>query len=149
MNERILQIRQLIGDPIASSIHYADPLPGDALEGSVYTTGNGVYQFWRSGAWKPVKIQMDDVEIERMDTSANVYVSASMAVNALIARINPLDYITSGNAGGQTVSFPSLADVLAFFNAKKEAIGEMASQSGNTQQARRHPVPVGGVYDWE
>jgi hypothetical protein len=92
---------------------------------------------------------MDDVEIERMDISANIYVSASLAVNALIARINPLDYITSGNAGGQTVSFPSLADVLAFFNAKKEAVGKIANLSGIMQQARRHPVPVGGVYDWE
>jgi hypothetical protein len=149
MNERILQIRQLIGDPIASSINYADPLPSDALNGAVYTTGNGVYQTWRYGAWKPAKIQIDDIEIERMDASANIYVSASMAVNALIARINPLDYITSGNAGAQSVGFPSLADVLTFFNAKKTAIEKMAVQSGNVLQARRRDVPVGGVYDWE
>jgi hypothetical protein len=149
MNERILQIRQLIGDPIASSINYADPLPSDALNGAVYTTGNGVYQAWRYGAWKPVKLQIDDVEIERMDIGTNIYVSASMAVNALIARINPLDYITSGNTGAQSAGFPSLADVLSFFNAKKEAIGKMAVQSGNVLQARRRDVPVGGVYDWE
>jgi hypothetical protein len=149
MNERILQIRQLIGDPIASSINYADPLPSDALNGAVYTTGNGVYQAWRYGAWKAVKLQIDDVKIEEVDTSANIYVSALAAVDALIARINPLDYITSGNAGAQSVSFPTIESVYASFNLKKAQIEKMAIQSGYVLQARRHPVPVGGVYDWE
>jgi hypothetical protein len=149
MNERILQIRRLIGDPVASSINYADPLPDNALDRAVYTTGDGAYQARRYGAWKPVKIQIDDVEIERMDTAANIYVSALTAVNALIARINPLDYITSGNAGAQSVGFPSLADVLAFFNAKKAAIASMAAEAGDVQRAGWHPVPVGGVFDWE
>jgi hypothetical protein len=149
MNARVLQIRSLIGDPIATSINYADPLPADALDGSVYTTGNGVYHVWRSGAWKPVKIQIDDAEIEKKDTSANIYISALAAINLFMARFNPLDYITSGNAGAQGFSFPTIESVYAGFNLKKAAIEEMAALSGNVLQARRRDVPVGGVYDWE
>jgi hypothetical protein len=147
MNERILQIRSLIGDPVATSINYADPLPPSALEGAVYTIGDGVYQIYRAGAWKPVKVRMDDSEIEGLDSGGSVYAAALDAINILLLKINPLDYITSGNAGGQSVGFPSIADVLAFFNAKKAAIAAIAAKAGDVQRAGHCPVPVGGLFD--
>jgi hypothetical protein len=149
MNERILQIRSLIGDPAATSVNYEDPLPASALEGAAYTTGDGAYQMYRAGAWKPVKIQMDDSEIERLDSGGSVYSAALNAINVLLLKINPLDYITSGGAGAQSVGFPSLADVTAFFNAKKAAVASLAARAGDAQRAGRRPVPVGGVFDWE
>ena len=149
MNGRILQIRRLIGDPAAPSVSYETPLPASAPERAVYTTGNGVYQVYRAGAWKPVKVQIDDSEIEGLDSGCSVYQAALNAVNVLIIRIDPANYITSGTAGGQSMSFSSLSEVTAFFNAKKAAIAALAARAGDVQSAGHRPVPVGGVFDWE
>jgi hypothetical protein len=48
-----------------------------------------------------------------------------------LARVHPDDYITAGNAGGQSVSFPALESLIAFYRAlKKDLLEEEARQTG-------------------
>jgi hypothetical protein len=63
-------------------------------------------------------------------------------------RRSPDDYITSGNAGGQSVSFPSLSDMLAFYRGlKADLLAEAAVLEGNdTGRFMKFDRPaVGGV----
>jgi hypothetical protein len=142
----VLKVRFIIGDPICTSLIYADVLPESALEGQVYTSGDGVYYKRENGAWVTCRLTLDDRAIDAF-RGGSTWQQASRAIDLLLIRINPLDYITSGNAGGQSVSFPSLADVLAFFNARKAAISSWAVQAGDVQRVGCHPVAVGGVYE--
>jgi hypothetical protein len=141
-----MRVRVMIGDPIAASIVYSAELPAQALEGQVCTTGNGVYMRFENGAWAGAKLQLDDVAITMLAGKGTVFDRALRCVDALVARLNPLDYITGGSAGGQSVSFPSASDVLAFFKMKREAIASMGAASGNVRSVRVKPFPVGGVY---
>jgi hypothetical protein len=141
----VLRVRFVIGDPAGSPLIFAAALPAAPIEGMVCTAGNGVYRRWRDGAWETCPITLDDQAINGF-RGGTVWERAKQAIALLLIRINPLDYITSGNAGGQSVSFPSLESVAAFFKTRQEAIDAQIIASGGANRVCVRPYPVGGVY---
>jgi hypothetical protein len=142
----VIRVRVITGDPIATSIVYAGELPDTALEGQVCTTGNGEYMRFGHGKWIREKLLLDDAAVLMFAGNGTIWDKSLRYVDALTARMNPLDYITGGSAGAQSVSFPSVADVLAFYKAKRDAIASMAAGFGGPKRVCVKPYPVGGVY---
>jgi hypothetical protein len=147
----ILRVREMIYDPQAKDIVYVGQLPSFPLPGIAFTLGDGVYRARPGDAWIPLDTKFTDAGIEDMLAMAGKPVRAAcLLIDRLIARIQPDDYITSGNAGGQSVGFPSLADMLAFYRGlKADLLAEAAAMEG-TDTGRFFTVErpaVGGVWE--
>jgi hypothetical protein len=148
----VIMIRRSIGDPIVNDFILTVELPDSGVKGTAYvlydTAYNGQYNYWDGTQWKQFDLKFSDAYIQMLlekDTRLNTSI---ILINNLIARIDPTDYITSGNAGGQSVSFPSLADMLAFYEALKKALlDEAAAEAGLNSSVflKSKPVGVGGV----
>jgi hypothetical protein len=148
---RVVQTRWYLGDPPTTQFIYSTTQPDTATDGMVWTNGDGNYYHRTGTTWIKCKLQFGDGYI-RVFTDAGMP-PLNVAVNnidQLIMRIDPTDYITSGNAGGQSVSFPSLAEVTAFFTAKKKALQDMILEQaglGGVTFVRACRPAVGGSYE--
>jgi hypothetical protein len=142
-------IRRLIGDPVTLDFIYAGELPETAPGKTAFTAGDGVYRYY-DGVWKPYNLRFSDAYIRELAAERGAYPAARALVNNLIARIDPADYIASGNAGGQSVSFPSLGDMLAFYNGLRDALAKEEAEAGRMDSGlmlRTKRRPVGGVLE--
>jgi hypothetical protein len=147
----LLRLRELIYDPQAKDLVYVEQLPSYPMPGVAFTLGDGRYRSRPGDTWVDLETKFTDAGIEDVLAMAGDPVRAAcLLIDRLIARINPEDYITSGNAGGQTVSFPSLADMLAFYRGlKADLLAEAAALAG-TDTGRFFTVKrpaVGGVWE--
>jgi hypothetical protein len=149
----VLRIRAMIYDPRAKDIVYVDRLPASSIPGVAFTLGDGMYQARPVDTWITLDTKFTDSGIEdAMALTGNPFRAACLLIDRLIARIQPDDYITGGNAGGQSVSFPSLADMLAFYRGLKESLlkeASWASGMGSGGFFRTKKRPVGGVLETE
>jgi hypothetical protein len=147
----ILRIRGMIYDPQANDLVYVETLPSDPPPGVAFTLGDGAYRVRPEGDWITLTTKFTDAGIEDVSAMAGEPIRAAcMLIDRLIARIQPDDYITSGNAGGQSVSFPSLADMLAFYRGlKTDLLAEAAALAGlDTGRFFKTERPaVGGVWE--
>jgi hypothetical protein len=138
-------------DPQAKDIVFVETLPLYPPDGVAFTLGDGTYRVWCDEAWVSLPTKFTDAGIEDIVALAGDPLRAAcMLIDRLVARIQPDDYITSGNAGGQSVSFPSLADMLAFYRGlKADLLAEAAVLEGNdTGRFMKFDRPaVGGVYE--
>jgi hypothetical protein len=148
----ILQARGMIYDPASKDIMYVEAMPNMPPAGVAFTTGNGNYMIKEGGEWITLPTKFTDAGIEDVFTLAggSPVEAACLLIDRLIARIQPDDYLTSGNAGGQSMSFPSLADMLAFYRGIKKDLQDEAARINNTDAGRffqfRRPA-VGGVWE--
>jgi len=151
MSERldeIFQIRRSIGDPVTGNFVYVDAFPDTAQRNTAYTTGDGKYQFFNGLEWREYNLKFGDAYIGLLVEKHGRLGASIKLVNNLIAQINPKEYITSGKAGGQSMSFPSLRDVLDYYNTLRDALleeeaSDAGMNSGLMLEAKRSPV--GGV----
>lgn len=147
----VLRVRSMIYDPQAKDIVYVERLPYYPLPGVAFTLGDGAYRVRPGAEWIALDTKFTDPGIEDVIALAGEPVRAAcMLIDRLIARIQPDDYITSGNAGGQSVSFPSLESMIAFYRGlKADLLAEAAALAG-TDTGRFITVErpaVGGVWE--
>jgi hypothetical protein len=147
----ILRVREMIYDPRAKDLVYVEQLPSYPPPGVAFTRGDGEYRVRPGGTWAVLDTKFTDAGIEDMIAVAGDPVRAAcLLIDRIIARVQPDDYITSGNAGGQSVSFPSLADLLAFYRGlKADLLAEAAALAGTDTGllfSVERPA-VGGVWD--
>jgi hypothetical protein len=147
----VLRVRELIYDPQAKDIVYVEQLPSYPPAGVAFTLGDGAYRVRPGSTWTALDTKFTDAGIEDVLAMAgNPVRAASLLIDRLIARIQPEDYITSGTAGGQSVGFPSLADMLAFYRGlKADLLAEAAALEG-MDSGRLFSVErpaVGGVWE--
>jgi hypothetical protein len=145
--EKIMRIRVIVGDPLAPSIIYDDQLPDRGLEGQIYTRGDGRYYRWSDNSWKAVALKFDDITIDILARGQDIWRGALYVFDNYLAKLDPLDYITSGNAGAQSVSFPSVSEVLAWFTARRALIVKQLERYGTITRACYRPRAVGGVLE--
>jgi hypothetical protein len=149
----VLRVREMIYDPQAKDIVYVERLPAVPPAGIAFTTGDGVYRARPGDTWIILNTKFTDAGIEDVIAMAGEPVRAAcLLIDRLVARIQPDDYITGGNAGGQSVSFPSLADMLAFYRGLKESLlkeAALISGLGSGGFFRTKKRPVGGVLETE
>ena len=151
----IIRVRRSIADPIAADFLLTLSLPAAGAPTTAYAlygdSYNGKYYYYSAGGWKEYALKFSDDYIRQRVAESGRLNAAIGLITDLIARLDPTDYITGGNAGGQSVSFPSLESVLAFYKGLKDALlAEDARQhrmnSGAYFRAKRRPV--GGVLDY-
>jgi len=148
--KEIFEVRRRIGDPVTADFVYTEELPETAPEKTAYTTGNGEYKYFDGVEWRLYVLKFSDGYIKGLIEGLGHIKAAIRLIDNLIARIDPADYITSGNAGGQSVSFPSLGEVLDYYNAlRKSLIEEEQAEAGLNSGRMLDTVrrPVGGVLE--
>jgi hypothetical protein len=149
--QEVIRVRRNIGDPATADFIYAETLPPAAPPNTAFTAGDGVYWYFADGTWKRYFIRFSDLYIRQLIDERGRLRASVRLVDDLIARIDPLDYITSGNAGGQSVSFLTLADILAYYNALRDRLlAEEADAEGMNSGLMLKTVrrPVGGVLEY-
>jgi len=148
--QEIFEIRRSIGDPVTSDFVFVQVLPVTALENIAYTTGNGEYKYFDGVEWRNYRLKFSDQYIKMLACHMGRIGASLKLVNNLIAQIDPQSYITSGNAGGQSVSFSSLQEVLSYYETLRHILEEEAAaangmNSGRFLKTKRRPV--GGVLE--
>ena len=150
MFDEIIHVRRSIGDPVASDFFRADDLPADPVPGTAYTKGDGVYYFHDEIEWRTYNLKFSDSYIESLIAGRGRLKAAIRLIDNLIARIDPADYLTSGNAGAQSLGFPSLSEVLAYYNGLRDRLLEEEAEETGTNSGRMLSTkrrPVGGVLE--
>jgi hypothetical protein len=151
MTDEIIQIRRSIGDPVTSDFILVDELPTEAQQNIAYTIGDGLYSYFDGVEWRFYTLKFSDNYIGQLIKQRGRYRAAVRLIDNLIARIDPADYITSGNAGGQSVSFLSLGEIITFYNALRDRLlAEEAEEAGTNSGLMLQTVkrPVGGVTEF-
>jgi hypothetical protein len=147
----ILRVREMIYDPQAKDIVYVEQLPSYPPAGVAFTLGDDMYRVRPGDTWITLDTKFTDAGIEDTLAMAGSPVRAAcLLIDRLIARIQPDDYITSGTAGGQSVGFPSLQDMLAFYRGLKADLRAEAAALEGTDTGRFFSVErpaVGGVWE--
>jgi hypothetical protein len=149
----ILRVRGMIYDPMAKDIIFVEALPYfNTPEGVAFTLGDGNYQVKNSdGDWVNLPTKFTDAAIEDMvSLGGSALGGACLLIDRLIARIQPDDYITSGTAGGQSVGFPSLESMLAFYRGLKADLKAEDEAAAGFSTGRLFTVErpaVGGVIE--
>lgn len=152
MNElkEIFEVRRSIGDPITADFVFTGELPETAPLNTAYTTGNGEYKYFNEIEWRQYRLKFSDGYIQGLIEGLGRIKASIKLVDNLIAQINPTEYLTSGNAGGQSVSFPSLSEVLSYYNALRDRLIEEEKASAGMNSGlmlRTKKRPVGGVLE--
>jgi hypothetical protein len=152
--DNVLWVRRAIGDPITTDIVGYDVLPATGTPGVAYLlTGDGydgVYHYYALGQWQAYNLRFSDVYIKRRVELVGRLQAAIGLINELIARIDPVNYITGGNAGGQSMTFQTLTEVLGYYNGLKAVLLEQEAREtglGNSGFFRVKRRPVGGVLE--
>jgi len=150
MLEDVFDVRRSIGDPVTSDFVLVDTLPDCALQNTAHTTGNGEYWYFDELEWRRYTIKFSDAYVQLLIDKLGKLRAAIKLINNLIAQIDPTSYLSSGNAGGQSMSFPSLQDVLDYYNTLKDILlEEEAAENGINSglMLRTKRRPVGGVLE--
>ena len=150
--QEVFKVRRSIGDPVSADFVYVETLPVTVTEKdtSAFTTGDGKYWFDDGMEMQQYKLKFSDSYIFGLLKGMSRIKASIRLIDNLIASIDPTDYITSGNAGGQSVSFLSLQDILAFYNALRDRLlEEEAEEEGMNSGLMLHTKrrPVGGVLE--
>jgi len=148
--DEVIQIRRSIGDPVTCEFFFVDELPESAVRHTAWTTGNGEYWFHDSIEWRKYSLKFGDPYIKLLAGKYGRLGAAIKLIDNLIAQIDPTDYINSGNAGGQSMSFPSLQEVMNYYTTLRDRLldeyaAEQGTNSGLMLATKKRPV--GGVLE--
>ena len=152
MLDEIINVRRSIGDPVTSDFIVVDKLPDNPLKDTAYTLEDGMYQYHNGIDWQPYKLKFSDNYIEQLLSEHSRIRAAIKLIDNLIARIDPAYYLSAGNTGGQSMSFPSLAEVMAYYEGLRDKLlmeeaAEAGMDSGLMLNTKKKPV--GGVTEYE
>jgi len=148
--DEVIQVRRSIGDPVTGDFVYVDELPETAPQNTAYTKGDGEYWFYDGVEWRKYSLKCGDAYIRLLVGKHGRIGAAIKLIDTMIAQIDPTDYITSGNAGGQSMSFPSLQEVMNYYTALRDILldeqaEEAGMNSGLMLQTKKRSV--GGVIE--
>jgi len=148
--DEVIQIRRSIGDPVTGDFVFTDELPDTAPQNIAHTKGDGEYWFHDGVEWRKYSLRFGDAYIKLLAGKYGRLGASIKLIDNLIAQISPEDYVTSGNAGGQSMSFPSLQEVMNYYTTLRnilleEEAAEKGLNSGLMLQTKKRPV--GGVIE--
>ena len=148
--QQIIEVRRSIGDPITADFVIVATLPETALPKTAHTTGDGRYWFFDGVDWRLYALKFNDAYIQILVNEQGRHKAAIRLVDDLLARLDPADYLTAGNAGGQSVSFSTLTEAMEFYRVLRERLMEADAaangmNSGLMVKIKRRPV--GGVLE--
>ena len=142
----IRKIRMMLRDPAGvNDLIFADSLPEEPdAQAGYYIAGLGNYQKFndRRNSWERLPTNLSDAHIAEVLRERGLVCGPIALIDFIIMGLQT--GAVSFKAGAESVSMPSLSDLLAFYREKKNILLEQAGLSaGRTMRARR-PV-IGGV----
>ena len=152
IQQQILKVRTNIYDPNVKKIEIVDSMPQDGNPNFAYTKNmDGNYWRWAGNDWEKIETQFEDETIGGFLADGKDIISASIiAIDYLLIRIDPTEYLHSGNAGGQSLAFASLAEIVEFYKALKQTLKDRAAMQSGFTTGTYFQTPkyaVGGVME--
>ncbi|GHU09727.1 hypothetical protein FACS1894151_08080 [Spirochaetia bacterium] len=148
---KIIRVRRLIADPSIGDFFLVEgPLPDEGVANTAYVMYgsdyyNGIYYVWRNGVWIALLLVNPDTYIRGLIETMSVESAAKYLIQNAILHIDAVYRITSESDGGQSMSFASLSDLIAWFNAQLTLLDDMTMKR-KTISKRKMPF-VGYVPD--
>jgi hypothetical protein len=156
IQESILAIRANIYDPNAKKIIVVESLPriheaSDAPDADLaFTMLDGDYWRFIDDEWAKIPTQFDDDTLAGFLGSGDIIRASIIAIDRLLVRIDPTEYLHSGNAGGQSLAFASLAEIVQFYKDLKQTLKDREALENGLTTGKYFKTPkyaVGGVIE--
>jgi hypothetical protein len=152
---KVIMARRFIPDPLlAADFVLTRTLPESGQSDVAYVLYGDAYDGklwrWTDAAWAAYTLRFTNAHLNDLVMSGGVYGAVIAAIDTLVSRIDPETWVTSANAGAENTSFSSLADLLAFYNARKAAMRDMQRiKTGRTGGGsfKMRPRAVGGEFN--
>jgi hypothetical protein len=143
----VLFVRRMIPDPYVTDFLLVEELPATGITGCGYVlfgdSYDGMVWLWQNGVWAKAKLQIGTAYLNDLIHESGKYNAAIAGIDAVIATIDPLTWAGSYNVGAENTSLANLAELTAWFNARKSAImAQMQTIEHRTPSMRWRGDPV-------
>ena len=150
---QIKEIRLKLHEPIGFiNILEVATLPSTGADQTLYTiTDSGVYQQWKTSAWKTVKLNISDEQIGLLVDLYGIDKACIRVVQSIINALGQELRIASQNDGVESIQYTSLQTIYDYYKGIKESLKEDIAIDAGTNTGRSFHTcsrPVGGVYEW-
>lgn len=151
---QIKEIRLKLHEPIGfiNIIEAETELPATGADQTLYTIkDSGVYQQWKTGAWKTIKLNISDEQIGLLIDLYGVDKATIRVVQSIINALGQELRIAQQNDGVESIVYTNLTTLYNFYKGMKESLQEDQSSDAGTNTGRSFHTcsrPVGGAWEW-
>lgn len=151
---QIKEIRLKLHEPLGfiNIIEAETELPASGADQTLYTIkDSGVYQYWKTSAWKTAKLNISDEQIGLLVDLYGVDKATVRVVQNIINALGQEMRIAQQNDGVESIVYTNLTTLYNFYKGMKESLQEdIASDAGTNTGRSFHTCsrPVGGVWEW-
>jgi len=151
---QIKEIRLKLHEPIGfiNILEAETTLPSTGVDQTLYTIkDSGVYQYWKTGAWKTVKLNISDEQIGLLIDLYGVDKATIRVLQSIMNALGQEMRIAQQNDGVESIVYTNLTTLYNFYKGMKESLQEDISSDAGTNTGRSFHTcsrPVGGVWEW-
>ncbi|MDR2095725.1 MAG: hypothetical protein LBP76_09450 [Treponema sp.] len=148
--KNIISVRRFISDPSVNDFILTDEdLPEQGKANAAYVQYgflySGNYYGWKNETWAELPLSYSDDYIRETLEGKTVVQAARYLIQLSLLRVEDVYRVISESDGGQSMSFPTLGDLAAFFKEKLLLLADMTR--GTEVLARHKEQTVGYVPD--
>lgn len=150
----IKTIRLKLHDPIGfiNIIEAEAELPASGAGQTLYTIkDSGVYQYWKTSAWKTAKLNISDEQIGLLVDLYGVDKACIHVVQNIMNALGMEMRVVKQDDGVESIQYNTLKEVYDYYKGIKESLKEEVAETEGTNTGRSFRTcsrPVGGVWEW-
>jgi len=146
----VKSVRLKIKDPLGFiNLLEVATLPETAASQTAYTiTDSGIYQEYKSGAWKNINIEISDAQIITYVNLYGVDKAVIQCVKEILMSIGKNMGIVSTSSGTESVQYQSLDAIYTFYKGILSTLKDDINENAGTNTGlfiRTTPPDIGGV----
>ena len=146
----VKSVRLKIKDPLGFiNLLEVATLPETAASQTAYTiTDSGIYQEYKSGAWKNINIEISDAQIITYVNLYGVDKAVIQCVKEILMSIGKNMGIVSTSSGTESVQYQSLDAIYTFYKGILSTLKDDINENAGTNTGlfiRITPPDIGGV----
>lgn len=151
---QIKEIRLKLHEPLGfiNIIEAEIELPASGVDQTLYTIkDSGIYQYWKTSAWKTAKLNISDEQIGLLVDLYGVEKATVRVVQQIINALGQELRISRQDDGVESFQYTSLKELYEYYKGIKDSLNEEIAEEAGTNTGRSfHPCsrPVGGVFEW-
>lgn len=151
---QIKEIRLKLHEPLGfiNIIEDETELPATGADQTLYTIkDSGVYQYWKTSAWKTAKLNISDEQIGLLVDLYGVEKATVRVVQNIINALGQEMRTAQQNDGVESIVYTNLTTLYNFYKGMKESLQEDITIDAGTNTGRSFHTcsrPVGGVWEW-
>lgn len=151
---QIKEIRLKLHEPIGfiNILEVETTLPASGADQTLYTIADsGVYQYWKTSAWKTVKLNISDEQIGLYVDLYGVDKACIRVVQSIINALGQELRIVQQNDGVESIQYVNLTTISNYYKDIKDSLKEDIAVDAGTNTGRSFHTcsrPVGGIWEW-